>query len=36
MKTVAFFMAVLLVSLGLTTMARAHCDTLDGPVVRAA
>ncbi len=36
MKTVTFLVAVLLVSFGLTAMAQAHCDTLDGPVVQAA
>ena len=36
MKTVISFMAVFVLSLGLTTMAQAHCDTLDGPVVQAA
>ena len=36
MKAVISFMAVFVMSLGLTTMAQAHCDTLDGPVVQAA
>ena len=36
MKTAISFMAVFVVSLGLTTMAQAHCDTLEGPVVQAA
>ncbi len=36
MKTLVFFVTVFLVSVGLTTMVHAHCDTLDGPVVQAA
>ena len=36
MKTGIFFTVGFLVFLGLTAMAQAHCDTLDGPVVQAA
>ncbi len=36
MKTFTFFAAALFISFGLTAIAEAHCDTLDGPVVQAA
>ncbi len=35
-KTLLFLAVVLLSSLGLSTIAQAHCDTLDGPVIQAA